>query len=419
MTNDLTGRKTSEGGQTLIVFVLALTALIGFMSVAIDVGIVFRDSSKLQTAADAAALAGAGVLPQGPGVAITAATNYAQRNGYVNGQNGYTVTMTTPYNGDAYKIEVKITGPTKAIFANVLGINSFLNSRRAVGTYYGQSQVNAALLALNPTSCSSYNQGGTSVVTVQGGGVMANSSCNPSLTNSGSGSTSGDAIQYFSGSGYSGSFSPAPVAVANTMADPLASMVPPSLAATPVSPDSGGTATIPKTANIGGTQTLRPGIYYGGLKITGNGTVTFLPGTYVLAGGGFEVGSTAVTTGDGIMIYNTSDPQKPTGSGACDSIALIGGGSTNFTPQTSGPYKNVVFWQDPACTAAFKIAGGGTAASGVYYLPSATFTVQGNKTLGSAQIIADKFQFSGTANFAVTSGNYVDLPLVSRPKLIE
>jgi hypothetical protein len=196
-------------------------------------------------------------------------------------------------------------------------------------------------------------------------------------------------------------------------------MIPPDLTSLGQSPDSGGTPASPKVANIGGTATLQPGVYYGGIKITGSGTVTFLSGTYVLAGGGFSLTSSATTTGNGVMLYNTSDPQQPTGAGACAGISLTGGGSTNFTPQTSGPYKDVAFWQDPACAAAFKVSGGGSAASGVYYLPRATFNVNGNKTLGSAQIIADQFAFTGSANFSIIAGNYVPLPLLSLPKLVE
>lgn len=408
-----------ESGQSLILFVLALTMLLGFAALTIDVGNAFHDSGKLQNAADAASLAGAAVLPQGSTEAITLARDYAEKNGYVDGQNGYTVQITTPYNGDPAKIEVTISGPTPAAFASVLGINFLSVSRRSVATYYGTSQLNAALLALDPTACNSYNQSGSAVVSIVGGGIMDNSSCNPSLYNSGSGSTTADAIQYYSGAGYSGTFSPTPVAVSNRMPDPLASMIPPDLTSLGQSPDSGGTPASPRVANFGGTTTIHPGVYYGGIKITGSDTVTFLPGTYVLAGGGLSFTGTATTTGDGVMVYNTSDPQQPTGAGACDSISLTGGGDTNFTPPTSGPYKDVVFWQDPACTVDFKIGGGGAAASGVYYLPGATFHVNGNKVLGSAQIIADKFAFSGTANFSIANGNYVSLPLLSQSKLVE
>jgi hypothetical protein len=273
---------------------------------------------------------------------------------------------------------------------------------------------------------------------------MANSSCpqaqGGSLTDSPNAITTATVIQYLTGSGYSPTgcfpttgFCPPPIAVSSPMPDPLASMVAPVFCeiGCPVekSLDSGGlTATNPSVASFGAGTTIRPGVYYGGIKITGSGTVTFSPGIYVLAGGGIDFGGTATTNGDGVMIYNTSDPQKPTGAGACASIKMDGGGSTNFTPPTSGPYKDVVFWQDPACTPYrctglacndFKIGGGGSAASGVYYLPGATFSETGSKTLGSAQIIADQFSFGGNAKFSITSGNYVSLPLLSLLKLVE
>jgi Putative Flp pilus-assembly TadE/G-like len=420
---------SSESGQALVWFVAALMVLLGFAALTIDVGSAFHDSGKLQNAADAASLAGAGVLPQGSAAAITQATNFAQKNGYVDGQNGYHVSITTPYNGDPAKIAVTISGHTPAVFATVLGINFLSVSRRAVATYYGTPQLNAALLALDPSACSSYYLAGGAVVTITTGGLMANSSCpqaqGGSLTDSNNATTTATVIQYYTGSGYSGpGFSPTPVAVSNRMPDPLASMVPPVFCeiGCPVekSLDSGGTAASPKVAS--GIATFRPGVYYGGIKIdsSSGSTVTFLPGTYVLAGGGLSFTSIATTNGDGVMIYNTSDPQQPTTqAGACGGISLTGGGSTNFTPPTSGPYKDVVFWQDPACTAPFTVKGGGTAASGVYYLPSATFNEDGNKTLGSAQIIADQFSFGGKANFSITSGNYISLPLLSLPKLIE
>src|SRR5450759_3062351 len=277
---------SSESGQALIWFVAALTVLLGFAALTIDVGSAFHDAGKLQNAADAASLAGAGVLPQGSAGAITKAKDYAQKNGYVDGQNGYTVSITTPYNGDPAKIAVTISGQTPAVFATVLGINFLSVSRRAVATYYGTPQLNAALLALDPSACHSYSQSGSAVVTITTGGLMSNSSCNPSLADSGSGSTTATVIQYYTGSGYTGAFTPTPVAVSSRMPDPLASMIPPNLTTLGQSPDSGGTPARPKVANIGGTATLHPGVYYGGIKISGRGTVTFLPCTYVLAGGG-------------------------------------------------------------------------------------------------------------------------------------
>jgi Flp pilus assembly protein TadG len=258
---------SSESGQALVWFVAALMVLLGFAALTIDVGSAFHDSGKLQNAADAASLAGAAFLPQGSVRAINEARDYAQKNGYVIGvtgtftgtgwsgtQNGYTVSITTPYNGDPTKIAVTISGQTPAVFATVLGINFLSVSRHAVATYYGTTQLNAALLALDKTACRSYRLTGSAVVTITTGGLMSNSSCNPSLYDSGSGSTTATAIQYYTGSYYTGAFTPTPVAVSSRMPDPLASMIPPDLA----SLDQ-----FPSGANISGNVdvTLQPGVY--------------------------------------------------------------------------------------------------------------------------------------------------------------
>src|ERR1035441_7238132 len=48
-----------ESGQVLIMTVLAMTVLLGFMALAIDVGFLFRARRNMQIAADAAAIAAA------------------------------------------------------------------------------------------------------------------------------------------------------------------------------------------------------------------------------------------------------------------------------------------------------------------------------------------------------------------------
>src|SRR5439155_826956 len=47
-----------EGGQTLLIFVLALTVLLGMTAMAIDVGLLFEDRRHMQNTADAAAQVG-------------------------------------------------------------------------------------------------------------------------------------------------------------------------------------------------------------------------------------------------------------------------------------------------------------------------------------------------------------------------
>ena len=64
-----------ERGQTLLIFVLALTVLLGFTAMAIDLGLFFEDRRHLQNTADAAALAGVAELPANPAAAKSKAAS--------------------------------------------------------------------------------------------------------------------------------------------------------------------------------------------------------------------------------------------------------------------------------------------------------------------------------------------------------
>ena len=58
-----TSHSRSERGQSLVIVLIFMTALIGMAAAVIDVGSWYRADRKLQANADAAALAGAQELP--------------------------------------------------------------------------------------------------------------------------------------------------------------------------------------------------------------------------------------------------------------------------------------------------------------------------------------------------------------------
>src|SRR5664279_4980316 len=68
-----------ERGQVLAIVALALVALLGISAFAIDVGYAYYAKRQLQSATDAAALAGAQDLPNGTS-AVATATTYAAAN---------------------------------------------------------------------------------------------------------------------------------------------------------------------------------------------------------------------------------------------------------------------------------------------------------------------------------------------------
>jgi Flp pilus assembly protein TadG len=109
----LFARSRSESGQAIVFVAFILTALVGMAALVIDVGSWYQADRRLQTAADAAALAGVQELPLDPSDAKTIAEQYAQTN-YAGIP---TPTVTFP---DPYTIDVVAEADTPGIFAPVV-----------------------------------------------------------------------------------------------------------------------------------------------------------------------------------------------------------------------------------------------------------------------------------------------------------
>ncbi len=104
-----------EDGQALTAFSLALVGLIGFIALVVDGGNAYAHKSKVQTAADAAAMAGAVRLAEGasPTTVVQVASSYAYDNGA-----GYV--QVTLEGGNAVHVHVERSFPT--FFASIFGI---------------------------------------------------------------------------------------------------------------------------------------------------------------------------------------------------------------------------------------------------------------------------------------------------------
>ncbi len=142
-----------EGGQMLVLFVLALGVLMGFVAMTVDVGMIFVERRSLQNAADAAALAGSPELPPtgNSATAMAMAREFAEKHGFVDGVDGVTVKVQTPHNGDEKQIEVTITKQEPFLFALALGLNSVEVSAQAVASLSDGAGYSPAIFA-NGTS---------------------------------------------------------------------------------------------------------------------------------------------------------------------------------------------------------------------------------------------------------------------------
>lgn len=104
-----------ESGQSLVMVVLMLSVLLSFSALIVDVGLLYAEKAKLQNAADAAALAGAQMLPDTESAEITA-IDYADLNNFTISSDDVDV----PYGGDSTKIRVAVESDIPYIFARFL-----------------------------------------------------------------------------------------------------------------------------------------------------------------------------------------------------------------------------------------------------------------------------------------------------------
>jgi Flp pilus assembly protein TadG len=110
-----------ESGQAMVLTVLFLVGLLGMAALVLDVGSWFREKRQLQLTADAAALAGAQVLPGSPSGATALAFQYAQMNGRPVTSNDITITSDLSSN-DSITVQPKSNPP--GLFSKLFGINA-------------------------------------------------------------------------------------------------------------------------------------------------------------------------------------------------------------------------------------------------------------------------------------------------------
>ena len=115
---------------------IALVELMAFLALAVDVGMLWTERRQMQTAVDAAAVAGAVALRDGDNVQ-TAAAEAATLNSFTNGQNNTTVTVNNPplsgaYAGNSNYVEAIVYRPETTYFLRALGYKTVNVQTRAV-----------------------------------------------------------------------------------------------------------------------------------------------------------------------------------------------------------------------------------------------------------------------------------------------
>lgn len=184
----------SESGQVLVLTAMCTTILVGFLAMAIDVGILYRAKRNTQIAADAAAVAAAQdyLYNQAVSSAQTVGKAASAANGYTDGSGGVSVTVNMPPqsgpNQSTGYAEVIVNAPNPTFFMRAMGFNSVNVAARAVAGTPTNGDACIWLLAssgnglslqgsydIQAPSCGIYiNSNSSDAISVTGGGGIVN-----------------------------------------------------------------------------------------------------------------------------------------------------------------------------------------------------------------------------------------------------
>ncbi len=380
-------------GNVLVFFCVCLVAVLSVVALSLDGGALMQERQHAQAVADAAALSAAADMfdhylnesGQDPnGTARQSAKTTAKANGY--GDDGKLSKVTVhipPISGPFTKrrgyVEVLVEYNQTRSFSNIFQSGPIPVRARAVavGTTVA---ADVGILVLDPTSRSAFNSQGAGTSVVDGTPVVVNSTHPEGSVAGGGGTLKSD--EFIFAGGYTtnggGQFIGPIYTYQPPMLDPLAWIPPPD-------PTTMTVQSTKKVQYSSGVQNLQPGLYIGGINVSGTGSINLAPGIYYMDGGGFSFTGQGSLIGHGIMIYNAP------GKGQADGITVTGQGEIDISGMTDGIYKGITFFQDrnSNVTGHFEGTEGTSNITGTFYFAGALLDIKGNggvANLGSQYI---------------------------------
>lgn len=389
-----------RSGGALLIFALALPAVVGSLGLGVEVGLWHLVRRQAQTAADAAALAAASQVGKGRLNQIaSAAAADAARNGFaVSGDTSVSAVMLATAPGSPQQVEVIVSRREPLLFSRLFLTSDTVVTARAVATVVPTGT--ACVLALDPYAMGALTTLGNADVTLDGCMLAANSNNYAAIEIGGRVGvraeglwTAGD-VRTFGASRLD--LQTEPVTGAWILPDPYAGVTVP-------------TYTNCSALNMSGKLDWKPGVYCGPVKFTGKRTVTMSPGVYVVMNGDFEVSGSGVeiscptcVDGKGVTIILSGSTAYSIGNFS------IHGGTINLSaPSTQGdPYRGILLMQDRRAARGERSVINGSAdivLNGAIYLPAQEVRFTGNMdaaSTGCVQIVALRVTMMGTSSLS-------------------
>jgi Flp pilus assembly protein TadG len=404
-----------QDGQVIALFCLAMLVVLGFAALAVDIGFLYATRRNMQTAADAAAIAGSNALNSGESLdtAKSAAKDVASLNGYADGTNSVSVNVKSPPANppnptDGTYVEVDVTKPVQTYFMRALGYNTVSVSTTAIA---GFAPAPDCVLALDKTAQNALVASGGSKLTTTCG-VVVDSNSSSGLVVSGGSTLDAGSVGVVASTETQASSGVTPPYVPNitSVPDPLASVTQPTMGACNALTANGHGYTATNGA------TISQGTYCGGITVSGGNTLNLNPGTYILVGGGLQVNGSSNLIGNGVTFFNTVwVTGNPAGNNVGNAnqykpVVFSGGSTTNLTAPTTGALKGILFFQDRNLPSNDKgpsgpqntISGGsGAVFSGAVYFPSTPLVFSGGSAVNpeNVSLIGDTVTISGASAY--------------------
>lgn len=356
-------------GNIAITTALLSPILFGMIGFAVDYSIFYSQKSRMQEVADTAALA---AIREASVQGWNQSTAESVVSAFV-GENLGSSEMTSTVYASAVSIDQNKRTVTVGIRQDghgyfLLGLFKSNPQIQVKSTAALAGTTNICALTLEQKDAATLNLSGVSSLEASHCGIFANSvSAGAIEVTAGARLAAGTIC---SAGGYKGNpndFSPQPVTDCPQIADPLAERKPPRF---------GGCDFHDFKINAG--ITIRPGVYCGGMKISGISTVLAQPGIYVIKDGPLEITGNAVLIGENVGFYLTGATAKT----RIDTATTI-----SLSAPKHGPMAGILFFEDrnSAEGREFEISSkDARRLVGTIYLPKGDLKVKGASLFGIA-----------------------------------
>ena len=406
----LLNRQSDRRGNVVVIVAFSLVAIFGVIALAIDGGLLLDNRRHVQATADAAALAAASDMFKNyttyygvdtKGTAESSALTFIQENGYTDENSKVTVNI-PPKSGDHVGkygyAEVILEYSQPSFFSRVFGHDAVTVKGRAVARGVWE-KVNNGIIVLDYAEKASLNAHGNAVIKVQGADVIVNSNHSEAGTGSGGAILKAGTFAITGGVNDYAPFDGTVDTGVPPTPDPLRNVPPPN-------PDHLTLRSKNSFHKSGGYHVLYPGVYEGGISISGKAAVFLMPGIYYMDGGGFQFKGQGDLVGLDVMIYNA--PQKSN-----DSLYIAGKGKVKLTGRTTGIYKGMVYFQDRNADVTGHVKGNGLYnILGTFYSAGGLMAVEGNGDVSvGAQYISRLLDIGGNGEVNITWRSSLTAPV--------